>query len=71
MSKNNVIELSGRKTGNDPLTKLLRADAECLFCQVMEADLPSIWPPLDSTVETPDLTKTPFLLICTVLPYVE
>ncbi len=71
MGKNNVIELSGREAGNDPLTGLLRAGAERLTCQVMEADPPSIRSPLDSTSETPDLTKTPFLLICTALPYVK
>ena len=49
MSRENVIELSGREAGNDPLTDLLRAHAERLICQVMEAGLPSIRPPLDST----------------------
>ena len=31
MSKSNVIDLSGRETGNDPLTELLRAGAERLI----------------------------------------
>jgi len=39
MSKNNVIELAGRETGNDPLTELLRTGAERLICQAVEAEL--------------------------------
>ena len=39
MSKNNVIDLSGRETGNDPLTELLRAGAERLIYQAVEAEL--------------------------------
>ncbi len=39
MSKNNVIDLSGREAGNDPLTDLLRAGAERLIYQAVEAEL--------------------------------
>jgi len=39
MSKNNVIDLSGRETGYDPLTELLRAGAERLIYQAVEAEL--------------------------------
>jgi transposase-like protein len=39
MSKNNVIELAGRETGNDPLTELLRTGAERLIYQAVEAEL--------------------------------
>jgi len=35
MSKNNVIELSGRETGKDPLTDLLRSGAERLIYQAV------------------------------------
>jgi len=31
MSKNNVIALAGRESGNDPLTDLLKAGAERLI----------------------------------------
>ena len=39
MSKNNVIELSGRDTTIDPLTELLRTGAQQLIHQAVEADL--------------------------------
>jgi len=39
MSKNNVIELAGREVGDDPLTELLRAGAERLIYQAVEAEL--------------------------------
>ncbi len=39
MSKSNVIDLSGRETGHDPLTELLRAGTERLICQAVEAGL--------------------------------
>ena len=39
MSKNNVIELASREAGNDPLTELLRAGAERLIYQAVEAEL--------------------------------
>ena len=39
MSKNNVIDLSGRESGHDPLTELLRAGAERLIYQAVEAEL--------------------------------
>ena len=39
MGKNNVIELAGRETGNDPLTDLLKAGAERLIYQAVEAEL--------------------------------
>ncbi len=39
MSKNNVIELSGRDASNDPLTELLREGAERLIYQAVEAEL--------------------------------
>ena len=39
MSKNNVIELSGPESGNDPLTALLREGAERLIYQAVEAEL--------------------------------
>ncbi len=38
-AKNNVIELAGRDTIVDPLTDLLRADAEKLIYQAVEAKL--------------------------------
>ncbi len=39
MEKNNVIELAGRETIVDPLTDLLRAGAEKLIYQAVEAEL--------------------------------
>ena len=39
MNKNNVIALSGRETGNDPLTELPRVVAERLIYQTVEAEL--------------------------------
>jgi len=39
MAKNNVIELAGRDTIVDPLTDLLRAGAEKLIYQAVEAEL--------------------------------
>jgi len=39
MSKNNVVELSGRDTLADPLTELLRTGAERLIYQAVEAEL--------------------------------
>lgn len=39
MEKNNVIELAGRDTIVDPLTDLLRAGAEKLIFQAVEAEL--------------------------------
>ena len=39
MAKNNVIELAGRDTFVDPLTDLLRAGAEKLIYQAVEAEL--------------------------------
>ena len=39
MSKNNVIELSGRDASNDPLTELLREGAARLIYQAVEAEL--------------------------------
>ena len=39
MSKNNVIELAGRGGGTDPLTDLLKAGAERLIYQAVEAEL--------------------------------
>jgi len=42
MSKNNVIELAGRETIDDPLTGLLRMGAEQLIYQAVEADLQEV-----------------------------
>ena len=42
MSKNNVIELTGREAGNDPLTELLKAGAERLIYQAVEAELQAL-----------------------------
>ena len=39
MSKNNVVKLTGRDTITDPLTELLRAGAEQLIYQAVEAEL--------------------------------
>ena len=39
MSKNNVVKLTGRDTIVDPLTDLLRAGAEQLIYQAVEAEL--------------------------------
>ncbi len=39
MSKNNVIELSGREVGSDPLTELLRAGAQRLIQEAVETEL--------------------------------
>jgi len=39
IGKNNVIELAGRESGNDPLTDLLKAGAEQLIYQAVEAEL--------------------------------
>ena len=39
MSKNNVIELTGRDTLSDPLTELLRMGAGQLIYQAVEAEL--------------------------------
>lgn len=39
MSKSNVIELSGRDEGQDPLTDILRAGAQQLIQQAVEAEL--------------------------------
>ena len=39
MSKNNVVELTGREAGADPLTELLRAGAKQLIRQAVEAEL--------------------------------
>lgn len=39
MSKNNVVKLSGRDALTDPLTELLRAGAEQLIYQTVEAEL--------------------------------
>ena len=39
MAKNNVIELAGRDTIVDPLTDLLKAGAEKLIFQAVEAEL--------------------------------
>ena len=39
MSKNNVIELTGRDTLSDPLTELLRTGAGQLIYQAVEAEL--------------------------------
>jgi len=39
MSKNNVVRLAGRDTITDPLTELLRAGAEQLIYQAVEAEL--------------------------------
>ena len=39
MSKNNVVKLTGRDTIVDPLTELLRAGAEQLIYQAVEAEL--------------------------------
>ena len=42
MSKHNVVELAGRDTIADPLTELLRAGAEQLIYQAVEADLQAL-----------------------------
>ena len=42
MSKNNVIEMAGREAGDDPLTELLRAGAERLIYQAVEAELETL-----------------------------
>lgn len=42
MSENNVIGLAGREAGNDPLTELLRAGAERLIYQAVEAELETL-----------------------------
>ena len=42
MSKNNVIELTGREVGNDPLTELLRTGAKRLIYQAVEAELEAL-----------------------------
>lgn len=42
MSKNNVIEMAGREAGDDPLTELLRAGAERLIYQAVEAELEAL-----------------------------
>jgi len=42
MSKNNVIELTGREAGIDPLTELLRTGAERLIYQAVEAELEAL-----------------------------
>ncbi len=42
MSKNNVIELAGREADCDPLTELLRAGAERLIYQAVEAELEAL-----------------------------
>jgi len=42
MSKNNVIETAGREAGDDPLTELLRAGAERLIYQAVEAELEAL-----------------------------
>ncbi len=39
MSKNNVVELTGRDTIIDPLTDLLRTGTEQLICQAGEPTL--------------------------------
>jgi len=39
MSKNNVIELAGRDESRDPLTDMLRAGAQQLIQQAVEAEL--------------------------------
>jgi len=39
MSENNVIELTGREVGSDPLSELLREGAERLIYQAVEAEL--------------------------------
>jgi len=39
MSKNNVIDIAGREAGADPLTELLRAGAQQLIHQAVEAEL--------------------------------
>ena len=39
MSKNTVVKLSGRDAIDDPLTELLRAGAEQLIYQAVEAEL--------------------------------
>ena len=39
MSKSNVIELAGREASADPLTELLRAGAQKLIYQAVEAEL--------------------------------
>ena len=39
MSKNNVIELAGRDESRDPLTEMLRAGAQQLIQQAVEAEL--------------------------------
>jgi len=40
MSKNNVIELAAREAGTDPLTERLKAGAERLIDQAVEAEHP-------------------------------
>jgi transposase-like protein len=42
MSKNNVIGMAGREAGDDPLTELLRAGAERLIYQAVEAELEAL-----------------------------
>lgn len=42
MVKNNVVELSGREVITDPLTELLRAGAEQLIYQAVEAELQAL-----------------------------
>lgn len=49
MSKNNVVKLTGRGTISDPLTELLRAGAEQLIYQSVEAE------PLELLAEHVDL----------------
>ena len=39
MSKSNVIDLSGREESRDPLTEMLRAGAQQLIQQAVEAEL--------------------------------
>ncbi|MCU7880249.1 MAG: transposase [Candidatus Thiodiazotropha sp. (ex Lucinoma aequizonata)] len=39
MRKNNVVKLTGRDTISDPLTELLRTDAERLIYQAVEVEL--------------------------------
>ena len=39
MVKDNVVEFRGREAESDPLTALLRAGAQKLICQAVEAEL--------------------------------
>ena len=39
MGKDNVVRFRGREASADPLTELLRAGAQQLICQAVEAEL--------------------------------